>query len=537
MIKDLIIALSLANLCMIRGWSYVSFTLSPSSHYYMKYPSTVNHFTAVIIMILLLAALFFVAITLARRSKYPALMTAARVAFLLTLTIPVNGILSNYKISVQNNLYLVLIALVLLELLLVLKIYKKNPSRKLYFDIFSFLNKALLIMSAFLLFNIFQTAWQLARMDPSVFSDKASAPLMSGELSHPRVLLLIFDEMSQGMVFDSRPAGVELTEFDRFKNQALYANNAYPPGGETDISLPSIVTGRMVSEFKPIKPNELMITFEGESRQSGWSTIPNIFSKVHEMSLNTSVVGWYHPYGRLFGGIVTSCSWYPYGPFRQMSLAESFAVQVENLVDIIPFGKRLRLSNNIFASDILIQQGRYNNYLDIMEDTKEAVCNPDYGLILAHWPVPHPPGIYDRTKNAFRLEGGSYLDNLVLADQTLGELRRVMEDAGTWENTNVIITSDHWWRSDMWSSKLLWTEEDELASLTGEKDHRVPFIIKMAGQNDLLNYNQKFNTVVIHDLILAILKNEFSRPEEVVNWLNNNVTSFRIPDYSSKKQN
>lgn len=530
--KDLIIALSLANLCMVRGWSYVSFTLSSSSHYYMKYPSTVNHFIAVMIVILLLSALFFAAATLARRSEIPTLMTAARVAFLLTLTIPVNGILSNYKLSAQNILNLVLIVFVLLVLVLVLI---KNPYRKISVDIFSFLKKALLIMSAFLLFNIFHAAWQLVRMDPTAFSDKISANLISSEVSHPRVLLLIFDEMSQGMVFGNRPADIELPEFDRFKNQSLYASNAYPPGGETDLSLPSIITGRSVTGFEPIKPDELMITFEGGHQPLEWSTIPNMFSKVHKMGLNTSVVGWYHPYGRLFGDTLTSCSWYPYGPFRQMSLIESFAVQIENLIDIIPFGKRLRLSNNIFVSDILIQQGRYNNYLDIMKDTKEAVCNPVYGLILAHWPVPHPPGIFDRIKNEFRLEGGSYLDNLVLADQTLCELRRNMEDAGTWENTNIIITSDHWWRSDMWSTKLLWTEEDEIASFIGEKDHRVPFLIKMAGQKDSLIYNQEFNTVVIHDFVLAVLKNEISTPEEAANWLDNNKTSFSIPDYSSNK--
>lgn len=536
MIKDLIIALSLSNLCMIRGWSYVSFTLSPSSHYYMKYPSTVNHFTAVMIIILLLAALFFVAVTLARRSKNPALMTVARVAFLLTITIPVNGILSNYKLSVQNTLLTVMIVLFLLALLLMLKIYKKKPNRKLYVDVFSFLKKALLIMSAFLLFNIFQTVWQFVRMDPAAFSDKTSATLLGGEVSHPRVLLLIFDEMSQDMVFENRPAGIELPEFDRFINQSLYAKNAYPPGGETDISLPSIITGKTVSQFKPVKPDELMITFEGEDQPTGWSTVPNLFSKVQELGLNTSVVGWYHPYGRLFSGSLNSCTWYPYEPYREMTLNESLVVQAENLVDIIPLGRYLRLSNNIYNADLLIQKERHETYLKIMEDTKGTISNSDAGLIFSHWPVPHPPGLYDRSKSDFRFEGGSYLDNLVLADQTLGELRCFLEDAGIWEKTTVIITSDHWWRSDLWSSKLLWTEEDEMAtSLVSEKNHRVPFLIKMAGQKESLYYDPEFNTIVVHDIIIALLNNKFSSPEEVADWLNTKKDAFQIPDYSGSK--
>jgi hypothetical protein len=500
----------------------------------MKYPSVVSHFTAVMLIIFVLAALFFAAIALARRSGNPFVMMIARVVFILVLTIPVNGVLSNYSLSVQNSLFIPLIGLVLLALLLLVIIYRKKFQGKLKDDVFSFLKNTLLIMSAFLLFNIFNTAWQLIRMDPITFNDKQPAGTQStGNLSHPRVLLLIFDEMSQDITFDTRPAGLELPELDRFKNQAVYANNAYPPGGETDISLPSIITGRIVPNFKPVKPDELMITLDGENLPVGWSTIPNIFSQAYELGINTSVVGWYHPYGRLFGDSMKGCSWHPYEPYRQMSFAESLTVQAENLVDIIPLGKHLRLSSNVIASDLLIQEERHQTYLKILAETKTALNDPDNGLIMVHWPVPHPPGLYDRSKNEILLNGGSYLDNLALTDQTLGVLRQYMEDMGAWEKTTVIITSDHWWRKDLWRSKLLWTAEDETTSLNNGNDWRVPFLIKMAVQNEAVYYDQEFNTIVIHDLVLALLNNEFSGPEEVVNWINVNKSIYPIPEYCS----
>lgn len=530
MTKDLIIALSLANLCMIRGWGYV-FAFSPLSHYYMKYPSTINHFTAVMIIILLLAGILFIAITLARRSANPTIMKTARVVILVVLTIPLNEILLSINLSKQNYLSDALITLILLALSLAMIIYRRNRKSKLQYDIFQFLKKALLIMFAFLLFNISCAVWLLLNIEPSTFKDKPlSAVLNTDSMSHPRVLLLIFDEMSQYLVFDARPAKLELPQLDRFKNQSVYTCNSYPPGGETDISLPSLITGRMVSKSEPLKPDEMMITFEGENQPERWSTTPNLFSEAYELGINSSVIGWYHPYGRLFGGSLASCSWYPYDPYRKMNLAETLVVQVCISVDVIPFGRHLRLLSNIFT---LEQQCRYNNYLDIKADTKKAVCNPDYGLIFVHWPVPHPPGIYDRESNDFRLKGGSYVDNLALVDKTLGEIRRSMEDAGTWENTTVIITSDHWWRDDVWSSKVLWTDEDEAISLVSGNDNRVPFLIKMAGQKDTVHYDQEFNTVVIHDLIIELLKNNLSEPEEVVNWINVNKVRYSIPDYKS----
>lgn len=536
MIKDLIIALSLANLCMIRGWSYVSFTLSPANQYYMKYPSTANHFTAVMLIIMLLSAVFITAITIARRSQNSFLMKSARLAFLLALTIPANGILSNYDFSGKKYLLIILMALFLLAFLLAVKIYSKNPKKKLTDDIFIFLKNAVLIMSAFLVFNIFHTAWMMFRTNPASFNDKPPAAVQNADdMSHQRVLLLIFDEMSQDVVFENRPSGLELPEFDRFRSEALYADNAYPPGCETDLSLPSYITGRTVSEFKPVKPDEMMIKTEGEDQPVGWSSIPNLFSKVYEMGFNTSVIGWYHPYGRLFGDSLASCTWHPYEPYRQMDLSESLAVQAENLVDIIPYGRYLRLSNHIYASDLLIQKERHETYLKILEETKEALNNTDIDFIISHWPVPHPPGLYDRDINDFRYYGGSYLDNLALADRTLEELRHTMEASGTWDNTSIIITSDHWWRKDLWMTKLLWTEEDDIVSVNnGNIDHRVPFLLKLAGHNEDVRIDNPFNTVIIHNLVIELLNNKITDTDSAVSCIRNNSLNFAIPDYEKK---
>ena len=111
-----------------------------------------------------------------------------------------------------------------------------------------------------------------------------------------------------------------------------------------------------------------------------------------------------------------------------------------------------------------------------------------------------------------------YLDNLALVDRTVGELRRAMERAGTWDQTTVVISADHWWRTEMWSRGPFLTKED--AALSGTKmDHRIPFVVKLAGQQEPVIYDHPFNTVLTHDLLLALLRGEVSSPQTVAAWL------------------
>jgi hypothetical protein len=143
--------------------------------------------------------------------------------------------------------------------------------------------------------------------------------------------------------------------------------------------------------------------------------------------------------------------------------------------------------------------------------------------------VPHPPGIYDRQKEAFELDGeSSYLDNLQLADRALGDLRLVMEKAGIWDDTIVLVTSDHWWRCDIWGPGYMWTHKDGVV-IADAKDHRVPFVLKLTGQRVGVTYNGEFNNVLTHDLLLALLKNEVSTPDSVISWLDRNRSIGESP--------
>jgi len=86
-------------------------------------------------------------------------------------------------------------------------------------------------------------------------------------------------------------------------------------------------------------------------------------------------------------------------------------------------------------------------------------------------------------------------------------LRQAMEATNTWDNTHVLISSDHPWRMELFPT------------FDGKRDSRVPFLLRFSGQQEPFYHPSPFNTLTSHELILGLLENRFSGPEEVLEWL------------------
>jgi arylsulfatase A-like enzyme len=144
-----------------------------------------------------------------------------------------------------------------------------------------------------------------------------------------------------------------------------------------------------------------------------------------------------------------------------------------------------------------------------LADALQVVADDRFGLTLLHLPAPHLPGVYLANRQQFTIRRlnnvEAYLNNLTLADRELGEIRRTMENAGLWDKTWVIVSSDHSWRSSR--------QYDHV------RDLRVPFLVKTPGTNAPATYASQFNTVLTHDLILAMLQEQVTNQQAVVDWL------------------
>jgi Sulfatase len=521
MLRDAAVSLSLANLCFIKVWARV---LSSAGAYFNEFPIV---YAGIIVDVLLLAAVFFVSVRIARHTSSIFLVKIARWSFLLAVVTALNGIamlivtLSGINFSMllgRDVCYVLSLGITVLAVFTAIKTRHRIVHVAL---------RALVILLPFAMITFSQAAWKLLQNGGVVQAANITSQQPSLPRNKPatRVLWIIFDEMDQRMSFSERPTSLEMPELDRLRRESIYAINAYPPAPLTYMSLPALITGRLVASVAPARADELMVRFDGDQTAVGWSTQPNVFSEARKSGFTTGLAGWCHPYCEVIGNSLSKCDEVKENTGAEFTLKASMFSHAQGLISTIPLVQqaampiiqRVNLVNQIVTTG---ERSKYTvRYKRVLESALNAAVDPDLDLIFVHSPAPHPPGIYDRSKDDFSLESkNGYIDNLELVDRTVGELRRAMEQTGIWDKTTVIISADHWWRTEMWSRGPFWTREDAAIS-QGKMDHRIPFLVKLADQRNQFTYAPAFNTIVTHDLILALMRGEVSRPAEISAWL------------------
>jgi Sulfatase len=534
MLRRALVALSLANLCFIPAWREV-LDPGPLFHcYHTKLCPVGAELAGVTLDALLLAALFFLGFGLARRVEHPLGRKVAYAAFLLALLFPLNGLriqstrlMTPQLISTLGPAGFALLALALLALAL-FAVWRVGLAR-----LARGAATAVLILSPFLAIAYAQSLWKMLKYQRGLADQAAAARPSTPAATPARVVWLIFDELDYRAAFDERPASLRLPEFDRLRGEALFATEAYPPSGSTLQSIPALVSGKLVADARQTRPDDLAVRFHEEPEFVGWRTRPNIFSRLRESGMAAAVAGYYHPYCRLFGAELARCSWKEdsftaEGIVRRSRVADNMARDARVSFLSLPLLHRLvpRADEPEEVDPVLLEHTA-RNYSEIMEDARRISTDTSIHLAYVHLPLPHPPGFYDRAQGRIDVHRkSSYLDNLALADRTLGELRRAMEDAGVWDGAAVIVSSDHWWRArELWSpetgdptGRVYWHPEDvEMQPPTPE--YKVPFILKLPGRAGGTAYAPAFNTVVSHDLVLALLRGEVQSAESAAAFL------------------
>jgi membrane-anchored protein YejM (alkaline phosphatase superfamily) len=139
--------------------------------------------------------------------------------------------------------------------------------------------------------------------------------------------------------------------------------------------------------------------------------------------------------------------------------------------------------------------------------------NGQIRFVFLHLPIPHPPGIYDRQRHMLR-PGGTYLDNLVLADDSLGALLQEIDATPSAGQTTVIVSSDHSWRIPMWRHSTDWSGEEERAS-GGRFDERPVLLIHFPGQKSGNDMNAALPEMLEHDMIADMLRGRINNPADL----------------------
>jgi hypothetical protein len=314
------------------------------------------------------------------------------------------------------------------------------------------------------------------------------------DVTRPRVLWMIWDELDYRLPFEARPAGLPLPEFDRLRQECVWASNAYPPQSNTVTSVPALLSGVPVRTADVASHSDLRIT--GEAGETAlWSELPSVFDGAKLAGVNCAVAGWYHPYDRVFGRSLAFCQWYPHEIF-EWTRSDSFSGSMQRQLYCLSGTFFLRYLHGRMCENLL-------------RTSVELVTNKNYGLIYLHLPTPHAPGIYVPEKDKigvwFQPKAQGYFNNIRLADRGFGDMRRAMESSGEWARTWVILSSDHSWRSSQ--------------VYDGKRDLRVPFAIRVPGETGELAYPRQLDTLATKDLVLAVLRGEITNRQGVIKFL------------------
>jgi membrane-anchored protein YejM (alkaline phosphatase superfamily) len=183
--------------------------------------------------------------------------------------------------------------------------------------------------------------------------------------------------------------------------------------------------------------------------------------------------------------------------------------------------------------DVSLQRHQQRQYFTIRDRAYRDAIDKRIDFLFVHFPTPHLFAIYNRQSQDFALSSKTtYYDNLALVDRTVGELRHQLEEAGLWDSTSILITSDHGLRRELWHGHLNWTPEFDKLLANGSSP-LVPFILKLPGSHQGVVYDQSFSSVVEGDLALAVLKSEVTTPRQAWEWLAQHNAS--PPDLSARK--
>ncbi|MBX7173832.1 MAG: LTA synthase family protein [Pyrinomonadaceae bacterium] len=515
--EKIIVALSLSNLLFISSWRRI---LYPQSEpYHIKFSTSFNDYSAILLTVVFTALVFLGGVKLS--STIFKKQTVPKLFFLLAFGIVLNSFRVMFLWN-DSSITLKIILFLLSGSIFIFLITKvKNK-------IFSYLCTVLMVFSPFVILTFSQAVWGMInyrKVEEVSFADQLAKikTQKTGNLKN-RVVWIIFDELGNVFSPDVAPPKLKLSEFEKLKKESLMATNAIQPGDMTLKSIPSLLTGKIVEDTRFIDNNDLLLFYKNQE-SSRFSENPTIFSKVKALGGNTSLIGWHHSYCRIIGQDLSACHWESSNltvGFEEQKLFPAVLSNFQEMLNFIPF-----IGFSLFEN--IKQNKERKNYttrhFQMMDVAQQSVVNSKIDLAVIHLPFPHNPFFYQPETDSFDNKAGNYLDNLALTDQVLGSIRQNMEKAGVWDNTTVIISSDHHWRVSLYK-KNGWGDLDDLiakdesfATMKNIENAKIPFFIKLKNQKESVIYEKPFNTVITHDLILAIMKGEIENVEDLKKYL------------------
>lgn len=481
LLKDFLAAFSYVNICFIRIWYPL---VIPAANFYQGRPPNYSDYAALLLNIfsLSLLLLFFI-----RKIK-----SAPKV--LQYISIYLLGLFLIYR-SQQLGLPFIYAyyteVIVLFSCLLAICILSKPFSHYcIRFAYFAFVAPSVFwiyfVLTAPLYIHNVHTYLDSIRktQEEQTFASNGSTK---------RLIWITYDELDQNYIFD-RPEQKSLLPrlFELYEN-SFHATHANAPTDQTVLSILSYLLGEKLSAIHIGSLRNIEIQSQNGNKKLSLGNIETIFNKVYENGFSVGIAGWHLPYCYFSSQIKAAC--------------HQFGSSKYNYITSSGFLGTIRAQLRSFLPDWYSYE-HLHIYKYFLEDAKELILNKDLNFVYLHFPIPHPPQIYDpflMKEKSFNSNPAGYDANLALVEKSYSEIERLLKENQMWENSIVIITADHWKRVPR-----------EYFSFHSE----VPFIIKLENKyRSAFAYNPVMSSILVRDLILPLLKGEINSAEDLASFI------------------
>jgi Sulfatase len=337
---------------------------------------------------------------------------------------------------------------------------------------------------------------------------------------HRRIVWLVFDELSYRQTFEHRFPGLAMPAFDQLRSESFLFESLQPAASYTDVALPALFLGKGVDDIKSDLDGRAILKLSGQNRWSVLDPQATVFGEAQRNGWSSGVVGWWNPYCRILPNTLDYCYWTTEETNGIFSTDRSVLSNAA-----APFLSKLG------PTSTTVEEKHQASILALMEKAQALIANEKIQFLFIHLPIPHPPGIYDRTTGKLR-DSGTYIDNLALADRSLGKLMNSLNATASAANTTVIVCSDHSWRVPMWKSDANWSAEDEAAS-QGKFDPRPVLMVHFPQQSHEVAISKPFDQIALHAIIVSMLQGRIESPAEFQAWIDN-ATNQNVKNVAQK---
>jgi hypothetical protein len=390
----------------------------------------------------------------------------------------------------------------------------------LFYRAFAVYAERLMLIYAFLavsglvlLGHALQFGWSSRHLNPP-FQSKLVDPALHPSPHRPRILWIVMDELPYQFLFERRPSGLALPAFNALAHTSTVFTNSNPAAFMTEYAMPSYLTGIKVTSLS----QQLDGTFS--LHDAGPTAVPfnqhkTIFQDARDAGYSTAVAGWAIPYCRILPDVLDRCYWLYSEPLANgmsgsaglaSNMAAPFLFAAPHLLPAAA-GRWLHLPTNRHRRvDDHIQE-----YMQLRDASERLLRDPSLEFVLLHLPIPHSPGIYDRTSGSLRyVPNNSFISNLALADRCLAELRAVLEETHQWDDTTILLMGDHGWRSGPFGEL-----HDPIALL----DHRQAYILKLPRQTTAQIIDAPYNATRTRALLRTLMQQTIKTPADLHAWI------------------